>query len=55
MIRECDATNRRIKEFKESILERETLGSTSVYTGLPYRTVIQEFVEQSELNSHDLG
>ena len=49
MIRECDATNRRIKEFKESILERETLGSTSVYTGVALPHCDPRFVEQSEL------
>lgn len=49
MIRECDATNRRIKEFKESILERETLGSTSVYTGVALPHCDSRFVEQSEL------
>ena len=48
MIRECDATNRRIKEFKESILERETLGSTSVYTGVALPHCDPRFVEQSE-------
>ena len=49
MIRECDATNRRIKEFKESILERETLGSTSVYTGVALPHCDPRFVDQSEL------
>ena len=49
MIRECDATNCRIKEFKESILERETLGSTSVYTGVALPHCDPRFVEQSEL------
>lgn len=49
MIRECDATNRRIKEFKESILGRETLGSTSVYTGVALPHCDPRFVEQSEL------
>lgn len=49
MIRECDAMNRRIKEFKESILERETLGSTSVYTGVALPHCDPRFVEQSEL------
>ena len=49
MIRECDATNRRIKEFKESILERETLGSTSVYTGVALPHCDPRFVEQSDL------
>ena len=49
MIREGDATNRRIKEFKESILERETLGSTSVYTGVALPHCDPRFVEQSEL------
>lgn len=49
MIRECDTTNRRIKEFKESILEREMLGSTSVYTGVALPHCDPRFVEQSEL------
>ena len=49
MIKECDSSNRKNKEFKESILERETLGSTSVYTGVALPHCDPRFVEQSEL------
>lgn len=49
MIRECDTSNRKNKEFKDSILERETLGSTSVYTGVALPHCDPRFVEQSEL------
>ena len=49
MINECDSSNRKNKEFKESILERETLGSTSVYTGVALPHCDPRFVEQSEL------
>ena len=49
MIRECDPSNRKNKEFKDSILERETLGSTSVYTGVALPHCDPRFVEQSEL------
>lgn len=49
MIRECDLSNRKNKEFKDSILERETLGSTSVYTGVALPHCDPRFVEQSEL------
>ena len=49
MIDECDLSNRRIQGFKESILERETLGSTSVYTGVALPHCDPRFVNQSEL------
>ena len=49
MIKECDSSNRKNKEFKESIRERETLGSTSVYTGVALPHCDPRFVEQSEL------
>ena len=49
MIKECDSSNRKNKEFKESILERETMGSTSVYTGVALPHCDPRFVEQSEL------
>ena len=49
MIKECDSSNRKNKEFKESILERETLGSTSIYTGVALPHCDPRFVEQSEL------
>lgn len=49
MIKECDSSNRKNKEFKESIIERETLGSTSVYTGVALPHCDPRFVEQSEL------
>lgn len=49
MIRECEPSNRKNKEFKDSILERETLGSTSVYTGVALPHCDPRFVEQSEL------
>ena len=49
MISECDSTNRKNKEFKHSILERETLGSTSVYTGVALPHCDPRFVEHSEL------
>ena len=49
MINECDLSNRRIPEFKDSILERETLGSTSVYTGVALPHCDPRFVNQSEL------
>ena len=49
MIDECDQSNRRIQGFKESILERETLGSTSVYTGVALPHCDPRFVNQSEL------
>lgn len=49
MIDECNLSNRRIQGFKESILERETLGSTSVYTGVALPHCDPRFVNQSEL------
>lgn len=49
MIDECDLSNQRIQGFKESILERETLGSTSVYTGVALPHCDPRFVNQSEL------
>ena len=49
MIDECDLSNRRIQGFKESILERETLGSTSVYTGVALPHCDPRFVNHSEL------
>ena len=49
MVDECDLSNRRIQGFKESILERETLGSTSVYTGVALPHCDPRFVNQSEL------
>ena len=49
MIGECDSTNQKNKEFKNSILERETLGSTSVYTGVALPHCDPRFVEHSEL------
>ena len=49
MIDECDLSNRRIQGFKESILERETLGSTSVYTGVALPHCDPRFVNRSEL------
>lgn len=49
MMRECDLSNKNNKEFKDSILERETLGSTSVYTGVALPHCDPRFVEQSEL------
>lgn len=49
MIGECDSTNQKNKGFKNSILERETLGSTSVYTGVALPHCDPRFVEHSEL------
>ena len=49
MIGECESTNQKNKGFKNSILERETLGSTSVYTGVALPHCDPRFVEHSEL------